>query len=189
VSPGLRCGSPRGVPPGSATWWTRMRFCCCMRLGVRVRESRLMSCNQLILSLFIVSSGRSRRFYVSSLKGRGRSSQVEPVVSVFRRFLGGFGRATPESVSRRSARSEARTNGLDAGEDGAMLGRPQGRQASSMLDCRVPSSCVPRISKAGPWGFGRRSSLRRAGGGHEAVRLRQGGVNQAGDHAGSWWGS
>ena len=29
VSPGSRCGSPRGGAQGSATWWTRTRFCCC----------------------------------------------------------------------------------------------------------------------------------------------------------------
>jgi len=49
-------------------------------------------------------------------------------------------------------------------------------------DCRVSFSCVPKSGEAGA-GFGCQSAPRRAGDGYEAVRPRQGGVNQAGDHA------
>ena len=64
-----------------------------------------------------------------------------------------------------------------------MLAAAGNSGASRVWGCRVPSSCMPKISGGGAVGFGCRSSLRRAGGGHEAVRLRQGGVNQVGDHA------
>jgi hypothetical protein len=54
-----------------------MRFCCYMRLGVRVRESRLMSCNQLILSLFIVSSGPAADRGADGLQRRGHRGHLQ----------------------------------------------------------------------------------------------------------------
>ena len=58
-------------------------------------------------------------------------------MSVFRAFPAALGVRHPQSGSRRSARSAARTNGLDAGEDGAMLAAVGDEQVSPVCGCRL----------------------------------------------------
>jgi hypothetical protein len=95
----------------------------------------------------------------SSLKGRGRSVGAEPVVSVFRLLLGGCGRASPESVSRWSARSAARTNGLDTGEDGAMLAAAGNSGAPRDMGLSGSVFMCAEDQRGRAVGFGCRSSL------------------------------
>ena len=113
----------------------------------------------------------------SSLKGRGRSRRGwGGDLTVFSVVPGGFGRASPQPGSRRSARSVARTNGLDAGEDDAILvGREGHGGVAGGVELSVTVFMVPNEDRV--WrgrGSGCRSSLRRAGGEHEAVRPQPG---------------
>ena len=107
------------------------------------------------------------------------------------RFSGRFRRVLgvrhPQPGSRRSARSAARTNGLDAGEDGAILIQPGAGSRRCVVVGFRPHGW-PKIRQAGP-GVGLPVIPSPREWRHEAVRLQQGGINQAGDHATTGWES
>lgn len=112
------------------------------------------------------------------------------VVTVFGRFRCALGVRHPQPGSRRGTRNAARTNSLEAGEDGAILALA-GSGRGSRRDVELSGSVswfAEDQSEAG-----RRVELPvipfAAAERHEAVRLGQDGINQGSDHATTGWES
>ncbi len=129
------------------------------RVGDAVGRSLGRGLSSRVIGGVIFLFGCSARFWArrvealgSSLKGRVRSRRGCGTCDRFSgRYRHGLGVRHPQPGSRRGARSAARTNGLEAGEDDAMLIQPG----------------ADRLSGGGVVGFRlhvRRRSVRRAGG-------------------------